>query len=112
MFGAEEFKFNRREHLNYLPPIGSFRVTTCHPRHLHGDGAAATDRFTGPDIIGQRPDHCNGIDSRVPAKPAVLVVYEAGDIFFRQAVGRRETPLSVGGDTGAEQGAVSRLHHC
>ena len=111
LFRAEELQLDCREHFNDLAAIGAFRVAACHPRHLHGDGAAAPDRFACPDITGQCFYDRNGIDPRVPPEPAVLVVDEAGDIFFRQAVGRGESPLAVGSHTGAQEGAVISLHH-
>ncbi len=109
--GAEELQLEGRKHLYDLAAIGTLGVTAGHPCHLHGDGAAAADNLPRPEVVCQRPDHGNGIDAGMPPEPAVLVVDEAGDVFVRQAVGRREPPLPVVGHTSAEEGAVSRLHH-
>ena len=78
--------------------------------HLHGDGASSLYNAFVLDVFGDGPNDGHRVYTGC-LKKRRSSNGDAGDEFFRNVFIVRETPLSIGGDAGAQQVSVFIFEH-
>ena len=101
----------RQHHLHQLVDKRAAPRPPRQPYHLHGDRAAAADDAAGTQVLAGRPQQGEGVDTRMTEEILVLVEPDGRGKLIRHTVGRRETPLTVGGDLCPQQLSLPVRQH-
>ena len=105
-----EFQTGGQDRLHQFLPDGPLPVPG-QADHLHRDGTATAHHMPGAEIVDGRTDQRDRVHAGMPSEMPVLELDEGGGEALWDGVARREPPLLVPGDAGAQQFASAVGDH-